>query len=116
MLVKTHLIITDQYDDYEVKYVTKLIDLTPSLTSRNSMSFVIVSRNSRYEVNTNDFKFLEETAKKLTITRGKEAYTEGTSRIYIKEKGDKETLLAIVRRKHYRVFAPMYDDVVLPQY
>ena len=40
MLVKTHLIITDQYDDYEVKYVAKLIDLTPSLTSRNSMSFV----------------------------------------------------------------------------
>ena len=60
MLVKTHLIITDQYDDYEVKYVAKLIDLTPSLTSRNSMSFVIVSRNSRYEVNTNDFKFLEQ--------------------------------------------------------
>ena len=115
MLVKTHLIITDQYDDYEVKYVAKLIDLTPSLISRNSMSFVIVSRNSRYEVNTNDFKFLEETAKKFTITRGKEAYTEGTSRIYIKEKGDKETLLAIVRRKHYRVFAPMYDDVVLPR-
>lgn len=115
MLVKTHLIITDQYDDYEVKYVAKLIDLTPSLTSHNSMSFVIVSRNSRYEVNTNDFKFLEEMAKKLTITRGKEAYTEGTSRIHIKEKGDKETLLAIVRRKHYRVFAPMYDDVVLPR-
>ena len=48
MLVKTHLIIKDQYDDYEVKYVAKLINLTPSLTSRNSMSFVIVSRNSRY--------------------------------------------------------------------
>lgn len=114
MLVKTHLIITDQYDEYEVKYVAKLIELSPHITPNNSLSFVIVSRNSRYEINTNDFKYLEEMAKKFTITRGKEAYTEGTSRIYIKEQGGKETLLAIVWRKHYRVFAPMYDDVALP--
>lgn len=65
MLVKTHLIITDQYDDYEVKYVAKLIDLTPSLTSRSSMSFVIVSRNSRYEVNTMISSFLKKRLKNL---------------------------------------------------
>lgn len=111
MRVKTHLIVTDQYDEYEVKWHKRLLDSKPELT--NGMPTFILIRHSggRTELNTIDILYLEKTAKKFTFPRGRGSVTTDKTDIYIKEVNGNEKLMATVTHNHIRKYAPMYDEI-----
>lgn len=111
MLVETHLIITDQFDEYEVKWCGKLIDSNPVLNKDGLPTFILITNDKHFEFETFDIDYVVKQAKKFTKTKGKEAYTTGKSYIYIKQKNDKDKLLGVVYRYHTRKFAPMFDDI-----
>ena len=70
MKVKTHLIVTDQYEEYEVKWHSRLIDTNPIL--KNGMPiFVLISACGRMELNTIDLPYLEKQAKHFTYPKGR---------------------------------------------
>lgn len=110
MLVKTHLITTDQWDEYEVKWIGRLIDANPELTD-GLPTFVIASGKGRIEMKTVNLKQIEKQAKKHTYPRGRGKETEDKSFIYIKEVGGNEKLVGVVVHKHFRKYSPMYDEV-----
>ena len=110
MRIKTHLITTDQWDEYEVKWVGRLIDANPELTN-GLPTFVIASSKGRIELRTVDMKQLEIRAKKFTYPRGRGKETSDKSFIYIKETNGNEKLVGVVVHKHYRKYAPMFDEV-----
>ncbi len=111
MMVKTHLIVTEQNDDYRVKWVKKLIDLYPIIDSYGNFTFNIVVDGHRVEIKTHDMNYLIERAKKNTRPKGRGALTTDEAKIYIKEQSGKETLVAIVTHIHTRKYAPMYDEI-----
>lgn len=108
--VKTHLIITDIHEEYKVKWVEKLIETNPKLVNGLPV-FVIVGGVGRTELNTIDIKEIERVGKLMTRPRGREGVTTDKAYVYIKEKGDKETLVCIITHNHVKTFAPMYDKV-----
>ena len=84
--VKTHLIITDIHEEYNINWCGRLIDSNPVL--KNGMPiFVVAGSNGRMELNTIDMKQIEEWGKKMTYPRGRKAITTDKAYIYIKEKG-----------------------------
>mgnify|MGYP000000535356 FL=1 len=110
MKVKTHLITISQHDDYEVKWVNRLIDMKPQL--KNELpTFVIISNKGRMELNTINILQVEKAAMKFSMPKGKESITSDRSYIYIKEQNNIETLLGIITHYHVRDFAPMYDEL-----
>ena len=111
MRVKTHLIVTDQYDEYEVKWHKRLLDSNPKLT--NGMPTFILIRHSggRMELNTINLLYLEKMAKKFTFPKGRGSVTTDKTDIYIKEVDDNEKLMATVTHNHIRKYAPMYDEL-----
>jgi hypothetical protein len=111
MLVKTHLIITNQYDKYNIKYVGKLIDADPELNQKGIPTFILISNKGRMEIETLDINYVETIAKNFAYPRGRGAVTSDKTRIYIKEKDNKEKLLTIVEKIHIRKYAPMFDEV-----
>lgn len=111
MKVKTHLITTDQYDEYEVKWVGKLSEQKPKFDENGNLQFAILSSKGRLNINTFDLKYLETAAKRFTYPRGREALTSDRGDIYLKTEDDKEVLLATVVHKHIRKYAPMYDEL-----
>lgn len=109
-LVKTHLIVKDQYEDYETKWCGRLLDADPEF--KNGMPvFVIICNSGRMELNTLDLSEVERQAKRFTFPRGRGALTADKGFIYVKEKGHKEKLLGVVVHKHIRKYAPMYDEL-----
>ena len=110
MLVKTHLIVTDKWDDYEIKWVKRLIDTKPKLDSNGYPTFVILSNKGRIEIKTFDLKYIEEQAKKATLPRGRASVTKDQGYILIKEEKE-EVLIGIVNHTHTRKYAPMYDEI-----
>lgn len=110
VLVKTHLIITDIQDNYNIRWIGKILDSKP-LFRNNMPVFVIVGTNSRTEINTTDMKRLERRAKEMAIPRGRTALTSATSRIYIVEQNGNEKLLGVVEHNRVKSFSPMYDKV-----
>ena len=111
MLVKTHLIVTGQRDNYTVKWTGRLMDANIEFNKDNLPVFVILSKNKRIEMPTLDMVAVENTAKKVTEPRGRGALTTDKAFIYVKERGGKEKLLGSVTHDHYRDYAPMFDEV-----
>lgn len=112
MLVKTHLIVTDQWDDYEVRWIKKLSSIeNPKLDESGYPIFAILSNKGRMEIKTFDMNYLETSAKKFTLPRGRGSLTQDKGYIYIKTVDGDEILLAVVTHSHYRKYAPMFDDI-----
>lgn len=110
MLVKTHLIVTDQYDEYEVNWVKRLVDSKPKLDEHGFPTFSVVTNKGRIDIKTFDINYLEKRAKAYTFPKGRGAVTSDKGYIYIKEE-EGEVLLAVVSHTHIRKYAPMYDDI-----
>lgn len=111
MLVKTHLIVTDQWDDYSIKWVRRLIDTNPVLDNYGYPTFVVISGGcGRVEIKTLNIFEVEKHAKRLTLPMGRGSLTTDTARIYIKE-DKQEVLIGYVVQNHFRKYAPMYDEL-----
>lgn len=110
MLVKTHLIVKDQYDEYQVKWIKRLSEQKPKFDEHGNLQFAILSGKGRLEVKTFDLAYLEKVAKKYTYPRGRSALTTDKSDIYLKTE-DGEVLLATVVHDHIRKYSPMYDEL-----
>ena len=111
IMVKTHLIIKDIQNEYYMNWCGKLSDAKPALNENGMPAFVIISSQSRIELNTIDINYLERCAKKLTSPKGRGAISTDKAYIYIKEVGGNEKLLGILTHKRVKTFAPMYDKV-----
>lgn len=107
--LKTHLIVTDVHEEYFIDWCGKIADTKPLF--KNGMPlFIIVGSQERMELNTINFKQLEEAAKRLTHPRGRQAVTTDIARIYIKEESGKETFLGKVTHNHVKQYQQMYDS------
>ena len=110
-LVKTHLIITDIHDEYEMNWCGKIFDAKPALNEKGLPTFIIIGDNSRIEVNTISINELEYYAKKLTRPKGRSAVSVDSAQVYILEVGGSKKLLGVLTHKRVKSFAPMYDKV-----
>ena len=108
VMLKTHLIVTDVHEEYTIDWCGKIADTKP-LFKNNMPIFIIIGSESRMELNTVDFKQIEESAKRMTHPKGKQAVTIDIARIYIKEEDGKETFLGRVIHKHIKKYQQMYD-------
>lgn len=109
-LVKTHLIISDVHDEYDIDWCGKLINTQPLLKDGMPV-FIIISSVSRVEMNTVDIAALERCAKSITRPRGRAAVTTDKARIYLKEANGGETLMCIVTHRHIKTYQQMFDKV-----
>lgn len=110
VLVKTHLIITDIHNEYDMNWCGKLVNTKPVIENGLPV-FVIIGTRGRIELNTIDMKRIENTAKLLTYPKGRSAVSTDTARIYIKETNGAETLMGVMTHKNIKTFAPMYDKI-----
>ena len=110
ILVKSHLIITDIHNEYDMNWCGKLATAKPVLENGLPV-FVIIGARGRIELNTIDMKRIENTAKLLTHPKGRSAVSTDTARIYIKETDGNEMLMGVMTHKNVKTFAPMYDKV-----
>jgi len=110
VLVKTHLVVREIHDEYNIRWCGKIVDTKPQFKNGKPI-FVVVSTGGRIELNTTDMTLIEKTAKSLTRPKGRQAVTSDVARIYIKEEDEKETLMGILYHNHVKEFAPMYDRV-----
>lgn len=110
MLMKTHLIVKDQYDEFKTRWLKRILDTNPKLNEQGLPVFAIISSQGRMEMSTLDMTQLERQAKKFTYPRGRGARTTDKGYIYIKEDKD-EVLIGVVEHVHIRKYAPMYDEV-----
>lgn len=108
--VKTHLIITNIHEEYNIKWLGRIIDTNP-LFCNNMPIFVIIGSEERIELNTANMKEVEECAKRLTHPHGRGAVSTDTSSIYIKEEDYSLTCIGKVVHKTIKEYAPMYDKV-----
>lgn len=108
--VKTHLIITDIHEEYYIDWCGSIVDAKPFFKN-NMPVFIIISNESRIELNTTNIKEIEECAKKITKPHGRQAITTDVARIYIKEENGNQKLLGKVFHNHVKQYAPMYDKV-----
>ena len=106
----SHLIVTDVHDEYDIKWIGKILEAKPQLKN-NKPIFVVVGSGGRMELNTTDMNRIEKCAKRLTCPKGRSAVTSDTARIFIKEVNDNEKLLGVLTHRHIKSYAPMYDDV-----
>ena len=111
IMIKTHLIIKDIHEEYDMNWCGKLFDAKPALNENGMPNFVIIGSKSRMEINTIDINYLERCAKKLTSPKGRGAVSTDKAYVYIKEVGGNEKLLGILTHKRVKTFAPMYDKV-----
>lgn len=109
-LIKTHLIITDVHEEYNIKWHGKIANVSPLLIN-NKPVFVLISSTTRLELNTIDIKYIEKCAKQITFPRGKSGTTTDKTRIYIKSSSGEEIYIGTVEHKHIKTYAPMYDKV-----
>ena len=110
VLVKTHLIITDIHNEYDMNWCGKLVNTKPVIENGLPV-FVIIGTRGRIELNTIDMKRIENVAKLLTYPKGRSAVSTDTARIYIKETNGAETLMGVMTHKNIKTFAPMYDKI-----
>ena len=110
-MIKTHLIIKDIRDEYDMNWCGKLFDAKPALNENGMPIFVIIGSQRRMELNTIDMNYLENCAKRLTSPKGRGAVSTDKAYVYIKEVGGNEKLLGILTHKRVKTFAPMYDKV-----
>lgn len=110
VLIKTHLIVTDIHEEYNINWSGKILDAKPKFKN-NKPIFVVVAGGGRMEVNTADMNRVEKCAKLLTIPKGRQAITTDKAYIYILEENDNEMLLGTLIHNHVKSYAPMYDKV-----
>ena len=111
VMLKTHLIVSDVHEEYFVKWCSSIINTKPLL--KNDMPiFIIISSDTRVELNTNNIKKIEECAERITHPRGRQAITTDTARIYIKEEDGKEKLIGKVIHNHVKQYQQMFDPFV----
>lgn len=110
MKVKTHLIIKDIQDTYDINWCGRLLDSNPVIKDGKPV-FILIGDHRRIEFNTVDTRLLEKWGKKLAQPHGREAVTSGRSRIYIKEINGNEKLACIITHNRIKTFAPMYDEI-----
>lgn len=108
--IKTHLIVTDVHEEYDIDWCGRLMDTNPVF--ENDMPiFILISETHRRELNTMDMHRIEECAKAIAEPHGRAAVTVAKTHIYIKEEDNKQTLVGVVTHKHIKSYAPMYDSV-----
>ena len=61
VMLKTHLIVTDVHEEYHIDWCGKIADTKP-LFKNNKPVFIIIGSESRLDLNTIDFKQIEESA------------------------------------------------------
>lgn len=110
VLIKSHLIITDIHEEYEINWCGKIFDAKPKLQNGLPV-FVVIGDQGRMELNTIDMIQLERCAKMLTSPKGRSAVSKDSSHIYIKEIDGNEKLLGVLVHKRVKSFAPMFDKV-----
>lgn len=110
VLIKSHLIVTDVHEEYNIRWIGKIIDTKPKFKNGKPI-FVVVGGNGRMELNTTDMDRIEKCAKMCTQPKGRSAVTTDTARIYIVEENDNEKLMGILTHNHVKTFAPMYDKI-----
>lgn len=104
MKVKTHLIVTGQWDEFKIKWVKRICDTKPKFDSYGYPTFVVVGGAGRVEMKTFDIREVEEQAKKATHPRGRGSLTSDRAYIFIKEEKE-EALLGYVMHDHIRQYA-----------
>ena len=109
-LIKSHLIVVDTHNEYDMRWMGKILDCKPKFKNGKPI-FAIVGGGGRMELNTTDMKRIEHCAKLCTRPRGRSATTTDTARIYIIEEDDNERLLGIMTHNHVKQYAPMFDSV-----
>lgn len=110
MLVKTHLIVVSQHEEYTVKWYGSLANSNP-LFKNNMPIFILISGKGRMELNTLDIPYLEKMAKSFTSPKGRGSLTSDKTYIYLKEVSGNEKQICTVIHNHIRDYAPMYDDL-----
>ena len=110
VMLKTHLIITDIHNEYDMNWCGKIADAKPKLENGLPI-FIIIGSRGRIELNTIDMNRLERAAKSLTYPKGRSAVSTDTSRIYVKEENGNDFLLGVLTHKNVKTFAPMFDKV-----
>ena len=108
--IKSHLIVTDIHEKYNVKWIGRILDTKPKLKNGKPI-FIVVGSGGRIELNTTDMNRIEECAKLLTRPRGRQSVTTDTARILIQEEDDNEKLMGVLTHNHIKTFAPVYDKV-----
>lgn len=110
VLVKTHLIVTDVHEEYNINWCGKIINTKPKIKNGKPI-FAVIGSRGRMEVNTADMNRVEKCAKLLTTPKGRQAITTDKAYIYILEENDNEMLLGTLIHNHVKSYAPMYDKV-----
>lgn len=108
--VKTHLIIKDIQEEYNINWCGKIMDSKPMI--KNGLPvFIIISSAGRFELNCIDINYIEKCAKRAAVPHGRGAISSDKSYIYILEEDENEKLLGIVTHNRIKKYAPMYDKV-----
>jgi hypothetical protein len=110
IMIKSHLIVKETHDEYNIQWVGKIIDAKPKFKNGKPI-FAITGGNGRIELNTTDMAYIEKCAKLCTKPRGRSAVTTDAARIYLIEEDDNERLMGILTHDHVKKFAPMYDPI-----
>lgn len=108
--IKSHLIVTNTHHEYSINWCGRIIDTNPIIKNGKPV-FVIIGSQSRVEMNTFDMEQIEKCAKNMTHPKGRASITTDQALIYIKEVGNKETLIGIVTHNYVKEYAPMFDKV-----
>lgn len=109
--VKTHLIISEIQEQYDVKWTGKFKEVNPFLNEDGLPLFIIISDDSRVELNTISMKDVEECAKRIAHPKGRASITSARSCIYLKEIDGKETYMGYVVHRRVKKYQQMYDKV-----
>ena len=110
VMVKTHLIVTDVHEEYLVDWFGSNADAKP-LFKNDMPIFILISSESRLELNTIDIHKIEECAKKITCPRGRKSVTTDVTRIFIKEEDGSQKLIGKVTHNHIKQYNQMFDAV-----
>lgn len=109
--LKTHLIITDIHEDYNMNWCGRIMDARPLIRDGKPL-FIIVGSKGRVETDKVDIAHLEKVAKLLTQPKGKGAISSDTARIYVRQEDNTDMLLGILTHRTIKTFAPMYDSFI----
>lgn len=108
--IKTHLIIDDIHEEYNMNWCGKILDAKPKI--KNGLPiFIIIGSRGRIELNTINMQQIEQCAKSLTEPKGRTAISSDSSHIYIQEIDGNEKLMGVLTHKRVKHFVPMHDKV-----
>ena len=111
-VTNTRLICIGCDDNFQMKWIRKIIDTNP-IFDEDKLSFVIIGSNSRIEISTMDFNRLENVAKRITVPKGRSAISTDKAYIYIKEVGGGEKLMGVLTHNRIKTFVPVNSKKAL---